>query len=98
MCLPSTGSATATLLAEDDKTKVTRWDFAPGTTTGWHEHEMDFVVIMMCDGHMAFTSGDEVIETEVKLGDTYQRPKGVQHDVRNPGPGPLSFIEVELKG
>ncbi|WP_281277406.1 hypothetical protein [Paracoccus methylarcula] len=42
MPFESTIAAVPTVLAENDRSKITRWDFAPGATTGWHEHEMDY--------------------------------------------------------
>lgn len=90
-------AAIPTLLAEDEHTKVTRWDFAPGATTGWHEHEMDYAVVILTDSIMAYEVDGEVTEKLVKPGDSYLRPKGVQHDVRNAGSGPLSFVEIEMK-
>lgn len=89
--------AVPTLLAEDDRARVTRWDFAPGATTGWHEHPTDYVVVMMTDAVMAYEVDGEVTRTELKAGQTYIRPKGVKHDVKNDGPAPMSFIEVEIK-
>ncbi|MBY8974454.1 cupin domain-containing protein [Rhodobacteraceae bacterium NNCM2] len=98
MAFESTISAVPTVLAEDDRAKVTRWDFAPGATTGWHEHEMDYAVVILTDSVMAFEVDGEVTEKPVKPGDSYLRPKGVRHDVKNAGSGPLSFVEIEMKG
>lgn len=97
MSFESTASAVSTVLAEDDHTKITRWDFVPGATTGWHEHEMDYAVVILTDSTMAYKADGGITEKAVKIGDSYLRPKGVQHDVRNAGPGPLSFIEIEMK-
>lgn len=97
MSFSSTESAVGTPLAEDERAKVTRWDFAPGATTGWHEHGMDYVVVILTDAVMAYEANGEVKEVPVTAGQTYIRPKGVQHDVRNAGSTTLSFIEVEIK-
>ena len=32
--------ATATVLVDDDRVRVTRFDFEPGQETGWHVHEI----------------------------------------------------------
>ena len=37
--------ATHEVLVDDDKVRVTRWDFVPGAETGWHRHGMDYVVV-----------------------------------------------------
>lgn len=97
MTFETKATATATVLAEDEHTKITRWDFEPGATTGWHEHEMDYAVVILTDSIMAYEVDGEVTEKPVKSGDSYLRPKGVQHDVRNAGRGPLAFVEIEMK-
>jgi beta-alanine degradation protein BauB len=94
---PSPTAAQPTLLAEDDRARITRWDFAPGAATGWHEHRMDYAVVILTDGTMAFEAEDGTTELAVKAGDSYLRPKGVRHDVRNAGAGPLAFVEIEMK-
>jgi hypothetical protein len=45
-----TGRATATLLIDNDRVRVTRWRFAPGAATGWHTHEDDYVIVPLTDG------------------------------------------------
>ncbi len=97
MPFESTIAAVPTVLAEDARTKVTRWDFAPGATTGWHEHGMDYCVVILTDSIMAYEADGVVTEKPVKPGDSYLRPKGVKHDVKNAGDGPLSFVEIEMK-
>lgn len=89
--------AVATLLAEDDKAKITRWDFEPGATTGWHEHGMDYAVVIMTDATMAYEIDGVVTQAEVKTGQSYIRPAGVKHDVKNAGDTHLTFIEIEIK-
>ena len=39
--------AKPTVQIDDDKVKVTRWDFSPGAETGWHRHEMDYIVCLL---------------------------------------------------
>ncbi|MGX5736677.1 cupin domain-containing protein [Bosea thiooxidans] len=97
MAFECTVPAVATLLAEDDKAKITRWDFAPGATTGWHEHGMDYAVVIMTDATMAYEIDGVVTQAEVKTGQSYIRPAGVKHDVKNAGDTHLTFIEIEMK-
>lgn len=40
----SRSQAKAILLIDDDRVRVTRFDFAPGAETGWHIHGSDYVV------------------------------------------------------
>lgn len=97
MAFVCTVPAVPTVLTEDEKARVTRWDFAPGATTGWHEHGMDYVVVIMTDAIMAYETDGIVSSMEVKAGQSYIRPAGVKHDVQNAGDTHLTFIEVEIK-
>lgn len=90
--------AVSTLLADDKRARITRWDFEPGATTGWHEHAMDYAVVMMTDAVMAYEVDGVVTRTEMKAGHSYIRPAGIKHDVMNDGPAPMAFIEIEMKG
>ncbi len=89
---------TATLLVDDDRTRVTRFDFEPGQDTGWHVHGHDYVITAITDCHMRLElPGGEVNEVTVPAGRAYARDKGVEHNVINAGDAPMSFVEVELK-
>jgi len=90
--------ATATILADDDRVRVTRYDFAPGAETGWHVHGHDYVVTPVTDCVMLIEEpGGGTRSVEMPAGASYRRGKGVQHNVVNSGDGPMSFVEVELK-
>lgn len=45
-----TTTARATQQHEDERVRVTRWDFEPGQSTGRHVHEYDYVVVPVVDG------------------------------------------------
>lgn len=90
--------AVATLLVDDARVRVTRFDFAPGAATGWHRHGMDYVITAITDCHMRLIGpGGETREVLVPAGSAYVRDAGVEHDVINAGPAPMSFVEIELK-
>lgn len=91
-------SCTATLLIDDDRTRVTRFDFDPGQETGWHIHEFDYVITALTDCRMRLEEpGGEMRDVTVPAGTAYRRPAGVEHNVVNAGGAPMSFIEIELK-
>ncbi|MFT6105753.1 MAG: quercetin dioxygenase-like cupin family protein [Paracoccaceae bacterium] len=85
-------------LIEDDRIRVTRFEFEPGAETGWHTHEYDYVItaITDCTLHLEGPEG-EVKKVNVTSGDAYRRNKGIKHNVVNGGNALMSFIEVELK-
>jgi quercetin dioxygenase-like cupin family protein len=90
--------AEATLLVEDDRVKVTRWDFAPGAETGWHRHGMDYVVTTVTPCIFLLEEpGGETRRVEMAAGVAYRRGEGVEHNVVNGGTEPMAFVEVELK-
>jgi beta-alanine degradation protein BauB len=93
----STIHARSTLQVDDDRVRVTRWDFAPGATTGWHEHELPYCIVMVIGGTLALHDGERVSQVELAAGDSYVRPKGVRHDVMNASEHPIAFVEVEMK-
>ena len=91
--------ATATVEVDNDRVRVTRWSFAPGAATGWHRHEMDYVITPVVGSTVHIVGADGArAEVEMVAGQSYFREAGVEHDVINAGPGELVFVETELKG
>lgn len=90
--------AQPTILVDDDRVTVTRWDFAPGAETGWHRHGMDYVITTLTPCSMLLEEpGGGTRLVEFAAGMAYRRNEGVEHNVINGGSGPMSFVEVELK-
>lgn len=91
-------AAEATILVDDDRVKVTRWDFAPGAETGWHTHGMDYVVTTVTPCVFVLEEpGGASRRVEMEAGVAYRRDEGVEHNVVNGGDQPMAFVEVELK-
>ena len=88
----------SSLLAEDKKVRVTRFDFEPGQETGWHIHEYDYVITAITDCFMRLQHPDGTeTESEVDAGNAYIRDAGVHHNVVNTSDQKMSFIEIEFK-
>lgn len=86
------------MLLEDDRTRVTRFEFQPDQETGWHEHEYDYVITAITDCNMKIENPDGVDTlVSVAAGDAYRRNAGVKHNVINNSKIPMSFVEIELK-
>ncbi|MET9517949.1 cupin domain-containing protein [Streptomyces sp. NPDC002994] len=93
-----TTTARASVQHEDEQVRVTRWDFEPGTRTGHHVHEYDYVVVPVVDGRISAVAPDgSVTESQLRAGQSYARPAGGEHDVVNTGGSWLAFVEIELK-
>jgi quercetin dioxygenase-like cupin family protein len=90
--------AIATVQADDETARVTRWDFPPGAETGWHRHGWAYLVVPVTDGTMLLEEpGGATREATIKAGVSYTRPPGMEHNVVNAGVVPFSFVEIEFK-
>ena len=91
-------ACTATPMIDDERVRVTRFDFAPGAETGWHRPGLDYVITAITDCPMLLEEpGGGARRVLVPAGTSYRRSEGVEHNVVNDGPDPMSFVEVELK-
>ena len=91
-------ACTATMLIDDHRVRVWRYDFAPGAETGWHRHGHDYLITALTDCHMLLELPEDQTATAfVAQGTVYRRAEGVSHNVINHGADQMSFIEVELK-
>jgi len=91
-------SAVATVQIDNGAVRVTEWRFAPGATTGHHRHEYPYVVVPMTSGRLAIMGADGVSTAELRMGQAYARPAGVEHDVRNANSFEFVFVEIEILG
>ena len=88
----------STLLVQDQKVRVTRFDFGPDQETGWHIHEYDYEITAITDCFMRLQHPDGTeTESEVAAGNAYIRDAGVHHNVINISDKKMSFIEIEFK-
>lgn len=89
--------ATPTQQAETASVRVTRWDFPPGSETGHHRHEFDYVVVPVTDGVLSITGDSgETVDVPLTAGLSYERSAGVEHNVANRSDREISFVEIEL--
>ncbi len=91
------GSAIATVQVDDERVRVTEWRFPPGTATGWHRHEMDYVVVPTTGGTLTIAHRDGRTQNPLTMGVAYSRTAGVEHDVINETAQEVVFVEIELK-
>lgn len=90
------GAATAEQQSDDGVVRVTRWTFPPGSETGAHVHAFDYVVVPVTDGVLTIETDDSSAAVPITIGVSYQRGKGVAHNVANDGDTTIAFVEVEL--
>ena len=93
-----TNSAVPTVQIDNERTRVTEWRFAPGAETGWHRHEMDYVVVPQTTGKLRIEGPDGAESiSELTAGLSYYRGLGVEHNVINANDFEFVFVEVEFK-
>lgn len=91
-------TAVATVLVDDERVRVTRFDFAPEAETGWHRHAFDYVITTLTRCSMLLEEpGGGTRTVSFEAGEAYRRTEGVEHNVINAGGSEMSFVEVELK-
>ncbi len=71
--------AIPTIQIDNDRVIVTEWWFAPGTETGWHRHEYDYIVVPLTTGKLLLETKDGVDSAELEAGCSYFKKAGVEH-------------------
>lgn len=90
--------AVPTMLIDNERTRVTEWRFAPGAATGFHRHEMDYVVVPRTTGDLTILDAQgNATRAPLETGVPYYRDRGVEHDVVNANDFEFVFVEVEIK-
>jgi beta-alanine degradation protein BauB len=90
-------TATPVVHIDDERFKVTEWQFPVGTETGWHVHGHDYVVVPITNGTLRLEEpGGTMRDVALVQHQPYSRRIGVEHNVLNGGDAYLAFIEVEV--
>src|SRR5215207_7701421 len=97
MAANSRPPATSTIQIENDIVRVTEWRFPPGTSTGFHRHEFDYVVVPMTTARLRILSAAGESAGELVTGQAYFRQAGVEHEVVNDNTFEVVFVETEIK-
>jgi quercetin dioxygenase-like cupin family protein len=91
-------SAKSDVQVDTPEVRVTEWRLVPGSATGHHIHQMDYVIVPVTAGEMTIVMpGGERSKAPLAVGKSYFRKAGVEHDVLNETGHEIVFLEVELK-
>jgi quercetin dioxygenase-like cupin family protein len=91
-------SAKSEVQVDTPEVRVTEWRLSPGSATGHHIHKMDYVIVPVTSGEMTIVAPKgERFKAELRVGKSYFRKAGVEHDVLNETAAEIVFLEVELK-
>jgi len=86
-------------LFENDRVKVWSLDLAPGEASAWHQHERDYLIVVLESdgGVVAEEENGQHLSRGMKSGDVAFRQKGEIHRAINQGNGRYRNILIELK-
>ena len=91
-------SAKSEVQVDTPEVRVTEWRLSPGSATGHHIHEMDYVIVPVTAGELTIVApGGERSRSQLGVGKSYFRKAGVENDVQNETAAEIVFLEVELK-
>ncbi len=90
-------AAIPTVQLDNEVVKVTEWRFPPGGETGWHRHEMRYVVVPQTTGPLLLDTPEGEITSQLTTGVAYYRHVGIEHNVINPSDHEFVFVEIEIK-
>lgn len=91
-------SAKSDVQIDNADVRVTEWRLEPGSATGHHRHEMDYVIVPVTNSGMTIVAPDGSRSiAQLQIGKSYFRKAGVEHDVLNETQETIVFLEVELK-
>lgn len=91
-------SAKSDVQIDNNEVRVTEWRLVPGSATGHHRHEMDYVIVPVTNSDMTIVAPDGSRSVaKLQIGKSYFRKAGVEHDVLNETGAEIVFLEVELK-
>jgi beta-alanine degradation protein BauB len=89
--------AISTVQIDNDLVRVTEWRFPPGTSTGFHRHAYDYVVVPMTTAQLRILAATGETAGDLVNGQAYFRSAGAEHEVVNDNPFEVVFVETELK-
>ena len=89
--------ATATVQADNERVRITEWRFPPGTSTGFHRHEFDYVVVPLTTATLKILTPTGEVQNQMATGQAYFRNAGAEHEVVNENDFEVVFVETELK-
>lgn len=82
-----------TVLEDSPTHKVKRLDVTPGSRLSYQRHERRAEHWFVVAGAALVTLDD--VEHRLEAGQAIDIPRGAAHRIANPGPEPLTFVEVQ---
>jgi quercetin dioxygenase-like cupin family protein len=94
----SSGTAAATVAAENPSARIYNWVLAPGTSSAQHTHERPYLIVAATKMQLKMTGPDGKSSThEIKAGDFHWVDSKIMHTLTNDGATEGQIVELELK-
>jgi quercetin dioxygenase-like cupin family protein len=98
---PLAGDRTAAphvVVHEDERARVIHYLIRPGEQTGWHTHELDYVVVRLSRGTLTSHFADGTVrDFDYEPGTTSSYRAPVEHNAVNTGDSDIIGYEIEFK-
>lgn len=89
--------ADSTIPLHDGDVRVSAWTLPPGASTGPRRRECSTLLVPLSPGAIEQRrAGDEVVRSVLAPGSVLRDDDPRDLDIRNPGPGAVTFLEIEL--
>lgn len=86
------------VIHEDTHSRIIMYTIRPGEQTGWHTHELDYVVVRLSDGTLTSNFADGTKKDfDYKAGTTARYEAPVTHNAVNTGTTDIVGYEIEFK-
>lgn len=82
---------------DNERVIVKEVRFAPGAETGWHRHELDYVVVMQTTGKLLFETKEGNKTGDLKSGQPFFGRAGVEHNLVNVNEYEFVLIEIWIR-
>ena len=92
------GAVANHFLFENDRVKVWNLELAPGESSDWHVHDLDYITIVVDPGQLRRESdGTTPEDLSYPVGEVHYRPSEGAHRVTNTGAKRYLNVIIELK-
>lgn len=91
-------AAPSIVVHEDERSRIIKYCLRPGEQTGWHRHELDYVVIYESEGTLTSHFADgSTKKFNYTPGKTASIKAPVEHNAVNTGTTDVMGYEIEYK-
>jgi len=96
--LPVGRLASRQVILDNEKSRITYFEFEPGDHTGWHKHEYHYGALYLTSAKLFHTRIDGTqFLSEHQAQEFKIHPIGTEHNVRSESEHVIKMLEIEFK-